>query len=357
MPFSIIRNDITKVTADAVVNTANPRPVVGGGTDTAVYRAAGKRRLLAQRKQIGDVAPGQAVRTDAFRLPAKHIIHTVGPVWQGGGFGERDVLRACYANSLALADELRCESVAFPLISAGSYGFPKDEALQIALSEIGKFLLTHEMKVVLVVFDRKALQLSEEIVGGIEAYIDDHDAELLHKVEYGAGRSRRNASSLQERRERMYQESMRMESEEASAPVPAALQAPTSTRPEFAGKSLDEVLGGKSETFQQRLLKLIDESGMTDVAVYKKANIDRKVFSSIRCKPDYKPKKKTALAFAIALELDLPTTRDLLSRAELAFSPSNRFDLIVSYFIMNKKYDIFEINATLFKYNQPLLGE
>lgn len=357
MPFQIIRNDITKVKADAIVNTANPKPCIGAGTDSAIYAAAGESRLLEARKTIGDIAPGQARSTDAFNLDAKYIIHTVGPAWVDGSHGEREILHACYANTQTLAAELNCESIAFPLIASGVYGFPKDEALNIALSEIGKFLLTHEMKVILVVFDRKALQLSEEVVGGIEAYIDDHDAELLYKAEYGTGRGRRNASYLRERRERMYQESMRMESEEAAAPMPDALQAPTTTLPEFAGKSLDEVLGGKSETFQQRLLKLIDESGMTDVAVYKKANIDRKVFSSIRCKPDYKPKKKTALAFAIALELDLPTTLDLLSRAELAFSPSNRFDLIVSYFITNKKYDIFEINAALFQYGQPILGE
>ena len=243
------------------------------------------------------------------------------------------------------------------MIASGVYGFPKDEALNIALFEIGKFLLTHEMKVILVVFDRKALQLSEEIVGGIEAYIDDHDTELLHKAEYGAGRRRRNASYLREGRVRLYHESVLLENEEASAPMPDSLPAPTTTLPELAGKSLDEVLGGKSETFQQRLLKLIDESGMTDVTVYKKANIDRKVFSRLRCKPDYKPKKKTAVAFAIALELDLPTTLDLLSRAELTFSPSNRFDLIVTYFITHKNYDIFEINAALFKYGQLVLGD
>ena len=357
MPFQIIRNDITKVKADAIVNTANPRPCVGSGTDRAVYAAAGESKLLEARKKIGDIAPGQARHTDAFDLEANYIIHTVGPAWVDGAHGEREILRSCYANTLSLATELKCESIAFPLIASGVYGFPKDEALNIALSEIGKFLLTHEMKVILVVFDRKALQLSEEIVGGIEAYIDDHDAELLHKAEYGAGRGRRNTSYLQERRERMYHVSMLPEGEEAAAPIPDAVQLPTAALPELAGKSLDEVLGGKGETFQQRLLKLIDQSGMTDVMVYKKANIDRKVFSRIRCKADYKPKKKTALAFAIALELDLPTTLDLLSRAELTFSPSSQFDLIVSYFITHKNYNIFEINATLFKYDQPILGE
>lgn len=357
MPFQIIRNDITKVKADAIVNTANPRPRVGSGTDSAIYAAAGRTALLEARRKIGDIAPGQARYTDAFGLDANYILHTVGPAWMDGSHGERETLRACYANTLGLADTLKCESVAFPLIASGVYGFPKDEALNIALSEIGKFLLTHDMKVILVVFDRKALQLSREIVGGIEAYIDDHDAERLHEAEYGADRGRRNTSCLQERRQWMYRESMLTESEEIAAHIPDAVQAPASILPELAGKSLEELLGGKGESFQQRLLKLIDESGMTDVTVYKKANIDRKVFSRIRCKADYRPKKKTALAFAIALELDLPATRDLLSRAELALSPSSRFDLIVSYFITHRNYDIFEINATLFKYGQPTLGE
>ena len=207
----------------------------------------------------------------------------------------------------------------------------------------------------MVVFDRKALQLSERLVGDIAAYIDDHDAERLHAAEYGP--EGRNSAWHRERRERVYRESVRLEREEAVAlPFGETLEG-SAALPEPAGKSLEELLDGKSETFQQRLLKLIDQSGMTDVTVYKKANVDRKLFSRIRCKADYKPKKKTALAFAIALELDLPTTRDLLARAELALSPSSRFDLIVSYFIAHKNYDIFEINATLFRYGLSTLGD
>ena len=362
MPFQIIRNDITKVKADAIVNTANPKPCVGSGTDSAIYSAAGEAQLLAARRRIGNIAPGQAFHTDAFGLDAKYIIHTVGPVWIDGTHREREILRSCYVHSLSLAVELRCESIAFPLIASGVYGFPKDEALQIALSEISRFLMTHEMKVLLVVFGRKALQLSERLVGSIEQYIDDHAEQRLYDAEYGSGESNRSRRFLRSREELLEVQDFDALPYEDDAVLEEAkeVDAGPALRDDLldlSGKSLDEVLGGKSETFQQRLLKLIDESGMTDVAVYKKANIDRKVFSSIRCKPDYKPKKKTALAFAIALELDLPTTRDLLSRAELAFSPSNRFDLIVSYFITNKKYDIFEINAALFQYGQPILGE
>ncbi len=365
MPFQIIRNDITKVKADAIVNTANPKPRIGRGTDSAIYTAAGEEQLLAAREKIGDISPGQAVHTAAFALDAKYIIHTVGPAWIDGAHGERDTLHSCYENTLTLADSLGCESIAFPLIATGTYGFPKDEALHIALSEIQRFLLTHEMKVTIVVFDRKALELSESLVGGIEQFIDDHTALELHTRErdgdrFGMPRRRKagrteesvqygniSGLSLPLAREEMIE----ADEEPAYAPEPAA------AIPDLVGKNLDEILSGVGDSFQQRLLKLIDESGMDDVTVYKKANIDRKVFSRIRCKPDYKPKKKTALAFAIALELDMPTMTDLLSRAEIALSPSNTFDLIITYFVTNKNYDIFEINAALFKYGQPILGE
>ena len=355
MPFQIIRNDITKVKADAIVNTANPKPRIGRGTDSAIYAAAGEEQLLAERKKIGDIAPGQAASTGAFHLNARFIIHTVGPAWVDGNHGEREILRSCYEESLALADNLKCKSIAFPLIATGVYGFPKDEALSIALSAIGKFLLTHEMKVILVVFDSKALELSEQLVGDIEQYIDEHAAHLIRETEYGGATvtdiQRRRRARLEDTEE-LYQtlESEADESADLSTSSIVFL-------PDVSGKSLEDILGGAGESFQQKLFKLIDERGLDDVTVYKKANIDRKVFSRIRCKADYKPKKKTAVAFAIALELDLPTTLDLLSRAGIAFSPSDWFDLIVSYFITNKIYNIYEINAALFKYGQPVLGD
>lgn len=359
MPFQIIRNDITKVKADAIVNTANPKPRIGRGTDSAIYAAAGEEQLLAERRKIGEIAPGEVASTEAFNLDAKYIIHTVGPAWVDGKHGERDILHSCYEKSLALAAELKCKSIAFPLIASGVYGFPKDEALNIALAEIGKFLLTHEMKVILVVFDRKALELSEQLVGGIEQYIDEHSARMIRETEYGgdyAANIRRHETARMEEAEELLFHGMAVPADELEEEVDDDNLPPIGI-PDVAGKSLDEVLGGAGETFQQRLFKLIDASGMDDVTVYKKANIDRKVFSRIRCKADYKPKKKTAVAFAVALELDLPTTLDLLSRAEIAFSPSSRFDLIVTYFITNKNYDIYEINAALFKYGQPILGE
>lgn len=367
MPFQIVRNDITKVKAEIIVNTANPKPVIGSGTDSAIYYAAGERELLAERRRIGEIAPGDVAVTPAFQLPAKRIIHTVGPVWTDGRHGERDVLRSCYAKSLELAADLSAESIAFPLIATGVYGFPKDEALNIALSEIGKFLLTHDMKVILVVFDRKAFELSEALVGEIEAYIDDHGVSRTRDYEYGGYYDRERSKYIRRRRERVvpqHHHSFRgttSGSENIEDGIPGSMAMPElsapSALPDMAGKSLDEVLGDVGKSFQQRLLELIDESGMDDVSVYKKANIDRKVFSRIRCKNDYKPKKKTAVAFAIALKLDFSTMLDLLSRAEIAFSPSNKFDLIVTYFVTNRNYDIYEINAALFKYGQPTLGE
>ena len=199
MPFQIIRNDITKVKADAIVNTANPKPIIGSGTDSAIYKAAGEKLLLKERQKIGDIAPGQVAYTDAFHLDAKYIIHTVGPAWVDGNHGERDILHSCYEKSLTKADELSCKSIAFPLIATGVYGFPKDEALQIALAEINKFLLSHDMKVILVVFDRKAFELSGKLVGDIEEYIDEHSADEIRDAEYGG----RYGNARRERLERL----------------------------------------------------------------------------------------------------------------------------------------------------------
>lgn len=330
MPFNIIRNDITKIKADAIVNTANPEPVIGGGTDTAVYNAAGADELLAERKKIGNIAVGDAAATPAFALPAKYVIHTVGPYWQGGEHGEKELLRSCYRKSLELADKLDCKSIAFPLISTGVYKFPKGEALHIALSVIQEFLLTHDMEVTIAVFDKGSFELSGKLFAGIDEYIDEHYVADAIDSEYFTDKMQRRIRGYE--RERM-----------------EALQ--------VQKMSLDDVLKGRTETFSEMLFRLIDASGMDDVEVYKKANIDRKVFSSIKCKSNYKPKKKTAVAFAIALHLDMPTMLDLLSRAEIAFSPSNKFDLIIKYYVEAGIYDIYEINEALFRFGQPILGE
>ena len=391
MSFKIIRNDITKVKADVIVNTANPMPMIGRGTDSAVYAAAGPEKLLAARHKIGRLSPGSAAWTPAFDLPARYIIHTVGPVWTGGGHGERDILRSCYAASLSLAAELSAESVAFPLIAAGVYGFPKDEALRIALAEIQRFLLTHDMTVLLVVFDRTVFELSEKLVGEIDEFIDDHGVGVMQEEEYGSaglrdrGRTEIDFLDTEEEEEPLSfhplpasllmppdgWENDMPEMTYGSLPdalpeetsqglwgaVPQGASAPHAAFPSGADASLEEFLSSTGPTFRQKLFQLIDASGMDDVTVYKKANIDRKVFSRIRCSEDYRPRKRTAVAFAIALRLDMPAMMDLLSRAEIAFSPSSKFDLIITYFVTHGIYDIYEINAALFKYGQPILGE
>lgn len=253
MPFQIIRNDITKVKADAIVNTANPKPVVGRGTDSAIYSAAGEKKLLAARKKIGDIAPGDAAYTDAFHLNAKYIIHTVGPAWFGGNKNERDILHSCYRNSLALADKLSCKSIAFPLIATGVYGFPKDEALQIALAEINKFLMDHDMKITLVVFDRHAFELSGRLVGDIDEFIDEHSAHEIRQAEYGGSyHDNRRLDELRrfESPEMLSQDMDLFEEtddgdeadyeEELSSPIGAA---PGASFPDVAGKALMKSLG------------------------------------------------------------------------------------------------------------------
>ena len=387
MPFQIIRNDLTKVRADAIVNSANPEPVIGRGTEMGIYMAAGREKLLAERQKIGRLEPGTAAVSPAFRLRAKYIIHTAAPEWIAGEEGERETLRDCYKNAMELASQLSCSSIAFPLLSSGSNGFPKDEAMKIALSEIQDFLFRHEMLVTLCVMDDDSYAVSRKLMGEIEAYIDSRGAGEIHEKEYGGADSsplrRRNsgkrknagpagvsysemnfdtASGLQygfpDAEEDTYFTAKQSFPNESvgSAPKPAAAPPKQETSPGMQGKSLEEILGNAGETFQQRLLKLIDRSGMTDVAVYKKANIDRKVFSRIRSKVHYQPKKETAVALGIALELDMTEMEDLLARAGFAFSPSSRFDLIVEFFVNRRIFDISTINTALFDYGQPLLG-
>ena len=351
MPFQILRNDITKMVADAIVNTANPEPTYASGTDLAIYEAAGAEKLLAERRKLGRIEPGQAAVTKAFSLPAKMIIHTVGPVWKGGSCHEEEILGNCYRNSLKLAKEKKCSSIAFPLISSGVYGFPKDLALKCAVSAISDFLLKEEMLVYLVVFDKKAFVLSGKIFSDVDAFIDDRYVEHKKRKEYPhsdfsvAG----NAGRREEMRPFMA----------ASMPFPkeAAQKAP-SFAPSFAGKkkTLEEVVKQRQETFQQRLFRLIDERGMTDVEVYKKANLDKKLFSKIRSNCNYQPKKPTAIALAISLGLNLDETKDFLGRAGYALSPSSISDLIVEYFIDRRVYDMYTINLALFEHDQPTLG-
>ena len=328
MPFSIIRNDITQVRADAIVNTANPGPLIGAGTDAMIHEKAGPR-LLAARQRIGNIAPGSAALTPAYRLPAKYVIHTVGPIWQGGGQGEEALLRSCYDRSLALALEKGCKSVAFPLISAGNYGFPREKALQIAIAAFSAFLMEQDMQLYLVVFDRDSFRLSEKLFPSVTSYIDEHYIALHQPKAFprGAYTSR----------------SLRMEREDACTEKAMPL-------------SLEDMLRQEDAGFTETLLKRIDQTGKKDSEIYKKANLSKQHFSKIRNNPHYKPTKATAIALALALELDLEETKDLIGRAGYALTNSSKFDLIVRFFIESRNYNIIEINLVLYEFDQPLLG-
>ena len=522
MSFNIVRNDITKVSADAIVNTANPRPVYAGGTDAAIYAAAGAEVLLAERQKIGDIAVGHAAVTSAYALNAKYIIHTVGPEWIDGMHGEREAVRSCYENSLRLAKELGCESIAFPLIATGVYGFPKDEALKIAVSVFSKFLSGEDMEITLVVFDKESFVLSDKVFSGVDEYIDDNYVDNTLDAEYSAdlsrtedicledmackapseadfsgsesspkgglrnlfgrlgklGRKNENVSMRESAPKSKaadvfsdevaeecaeepcpiadlddvaaesdaedkvaaadeYKETetllnpdddstaknvgrqaapsagnfgMAMPEAMASASMRIALSsmdmaptfrepvcgnasarmAPTLSDPAYGNsdvqmapsfsesvrdkaaaqmlgssvaekkaekkRSLDDLMANVSETWQESLFRLIDEKGYTDTEVYKRANVDRKLFSKIRSNVDYQPRKITAVAFALALNLNLDETKDLIGRAGYALSPSSRFDLIIEYFIENEVYDTYTINLALFEHDQPLIG-
>ena len=335
MPLIIVRNDITKMPVDAIVNAAKESLLGGGGVDGCIHRAAGPE-LLAECRTLGGCKTGDAKITKAYRLPCRYVIHTVGPVWNGGSHGEREQLVSCYRTSLALAKEHNCETLAFPLISSGIFGYPKDQALRVAVDTIGEFLLHNDMTVYLVIFDRKAYQISGKLFADIAEYIDDHYVDA-------------HTDSLRERLRRMNAPESHAEAVCESA-MPTPMMAPK------AAGGLDDLLAHLDAGFSETLLKLIDRSGKKDAEIYKKANVDRKLFSKIRNNPDYKPSKSTAIAFAIALELNLDETRDLIARAGYALSASSKFDVIIEYFIGQKKYDIFEINEALFAFDQSLLG-
>lgn len=443
MPFEIIRNDITNMRVDATVNTANPRPVIGSGVDAAIHAKAGPM-LLSARKLIGIMNTGEARITPGFRLPCKHVIHTVGPVWEDGGHGEAWLLRQCYENSLRLALRHRCKSVAFPLISSGNYGFPKKVALDVAVEAIREFLKDHEMHVYLVVFSKESLELSGGLADQVRSFVDDAYVQEREKAEYSFNVSRNfelvrerlgepeavdayscalgceelpadwdrvedtfhvefdwdEASAIHEsdvtRREAVEQEKLvstgalpRIDPSQlnertnrpAYSPVPTGKAPPRA--PEFAKaskpkwnesgapepewrestviplfdeKELKKMVQQTDAGFSETLLKLIDLSGEKDSDVYKRANVDRKLFSKIRNNPQYKPSKATAVAFAIALELNLEETKDFIGRAGYALSRSNKFDIIIEYFITHERYDIYEINLMLFEFDQSLLG-
>ncbi len=351
MPFYIIRNDITKMACDAIVNAANSSLLGGGGVDGAIHRAAGPR-LLEECRGIGGCPTGEARITAGYDLSARHVIHTVGPVWQGGGHGEREALTSCYTESLRLAVENGCETVAFPLISSGIYGYPKAEALTVAETAIRTFLETHEdMTVYLIVFDRDALRISRERFREIRALIDDaYVAEQEAKDTRRRGIFGMNSMSMG-----LMQMPQKKKDKKAPPPVHDAVMEEMPAAATAAPPDLSAALGQIDESFSQMVLREIDARGMKDSECYKRANMDRKLFSKIRSDIHYRPKKTTAIALAIALRLDLAGTRDLLQKAGFALSKSVPFDIIIEYCILHEIYDVMEVNEILFAFDQALL--
>ncbi len=336
MPLLTVRNDITNMTVDAIVNAANPSLLGGGGVDGAIHRKAGKE-LLAECKTLGGCEVGEAKITKGYKLPCKYVIHTVGPIYKDGKHGEKEKLALCYENSLKLAKEHNCETVAFPLISAGAYGYPGQEASKIASKTIADFLSNNDdMTVYMVIFDKTSYTISKQLFDDINSYIDETYVE-----EYEEAYPRRRINSY----------SQSSASIEESAQSFFAPMAAKSVKDE-----LDDVLSNMDESFSEMLLRKIDEKGMTDAECYKRANIDRKLFSKIRSDKFYRPKKNTVLAFAIALELDIAQVREMLKKAGYALSHSNKFDIIIEFFIKKGNYDIYEINEALFSFDQALLG-
>ena len=380
MPFHIIRNDITKVTADAIVNTANPHPTYGSGTDKAIYEAAGANLLLQARQKIGDIKPGDAKETDAYNLNAKYIIHTVGPAWNGGNDGEFDTLKACYENSLDLALKLKCESIAFPLIATGIYGFPRDKALQIAMSAIQKCVIENDIDVTLVVFDKKSFELSGNVVDNIREYVDSNyvketeEAEYYHscyeeRAEFCCAEEAevyyaREERCVEERRE-VPERTNRLKDRlfgnkkgksgssfnSAMAPLMMPMAERESTKPKV---KIDDLLASKEKTFQEKLFEIIDSRGLTGPQVYN-TYISKQVYSKIQSDKYYHPNKYTAIALCLSLHLGVEETQDLIGRAGWTLSPSNKMDLVVKGCIINNEFNKMNIDMILFDFDCPEL--
>ncbi len=341
MPFEIVRNDITKMQVDAIVNAASRLPRVNAGVDSAIHKKAGPS-LLAARKEIGYIAPGSAAITPAFSLDAEYVIHAATPIWEGGQHGELMLLRKAYDKCLQLALKHNCDSIAFPLLAAGNHGFPKGKALQVAIAAFSEFLTEHEMLIYLVVFGKESTRLSEQLFHKVACYIDENYVQEYEQEIYG-GAGERN-------RRARYNMPYDLEMQKMCLPAPCA------SVPYGASPSLTEFIKGKDAGFTETLLTLIKKSGRKNSEIYKKANISKQHFSKLINDPDAKPSKQTAIALALALELNLEGTRDLIGRAGYALTNSSTFDLIIRYFIEQKMFNVIEINIALYEFDQSLLG-
>ncbi len=316
MPVSLIKGDITKMHTDAIVNAANESLLGGGGVDGAIHRAAGPE-LLKECIGLNGCRTGEAKATKGYRLPAQYVIQTVGPIWQGGTSGEENLLRSAYRNSLKTAAELGVRSIAFPLISSGAYGYPKSEALRIALSETANSDEAEDMEIYIVLYGDTEGLISRDLETSIGEYLRDN-LEVQGKM-------------------------ARFCDMESAAMI------------EYP--SLEDAAEVTSETFSEKLLRLTDEKGMTDSEVYKNAGIDRRLFSKIRCSRNYRPSRNTAISLALALKLTPGEADDFLKSAGFALSKSSRADLIISWFLEKGTYSVMDVKSALFEFGEDPLGQ
>lgn len=335
MPLKIIREDIVKLKCDAIVNPTNASLLPTGGADAAIHRAAGEE-LARAMSELGEIPVGGAAITRGFGLPARFVIHTVGPRWSGGGEGEVERLSSCYRSVLSLAVDHGLSSVALPLISSGEGGFPPELALSVATSAISAFLMHEELDVMLVVYDRAAFLASERLFCEVQSFLDDN-------FEGENGRLERRALSVEWHRRR------------AAPPMKYMALEIRDASDDLSG--LDDMLERMDRGFADTLFYYVDKKGLTDVECYKRSNVSKKTFSKIKCNPDYRPGKVTAVSFAIGLRLDIDEARHLLSTAGMCLSRSSRFDVIIEYFLTTGRYEtIFDVNEVLYRFDQVLLG-
>ena len=346
MPFKIIRDDITKVKADAIVNPANPEPVIGGGVESAIYEAAGKEKLLEARKELGRLQPGKVGVTEAFNLAAKYIIHVSGLYWKGGNSFEARCLKECYEKALKAALDKGCKSIAFPLLGTGTYGFPKDIGLDVAVSTFTEFLEEYEMEITLVVFDNEAVNVSGKLAYEVKSFIDDKYAHEVLETEYKKDRNIERYALPNER--------FHLLLKEETYDVPDN----TCTKETFSAEpsgSLEAALKNiYKESFEKHLQQLINKKGLKNSEVYAAANISKQYFSKL-LKGQVKPSKDKMLALAVGLRLNMDETADFLRIAGYALSPISQTDTVVEYFIRKQEYNVLKINIVLFDYGlEPL---
>lgn len=346
MSFTIVRQDITRLKVDAIVNAGNNNLLQGGGVCGAIFTAAGAADLQMACNPLAPIKTGQAVMTPGFALPSRFIIHTAGPIYANYSPEESArLLGQCYTNSLNLAVVKGFESIAFPLISSGIYGYPPDEALKVASNAILQFLEEQELEVYLCVFSHKAFRASRELMGQVQSFVDEHYVDSLERRDFS--RLNKNTFFLMDKAKDRPQPDILNE-------LPGLIDSAVGLASELHSRFAFEQK--PVATFSEMVLSLIDQKNMTDTEVYRRANLDRRLFSKLRSDTGYQPSKNTALALAIALKLSYNETQDLLSRAGYILHPAQKADLIVEYFIRERMYDIYEINCILIELKHDPLG-